>query len=435
MKVCVVALGKIGLPLAVQYARAGMTVTGADVSQRTVDLVSAGRSPFPGERHLDEYLADAVSSGRLTATTDTSAAVAVSEVVVVVVPLVVDARGAPDFTAIDAATAAVAKTIRPGTLVLYETTLPVGTTRTRFAPALEAGSGLRSGVDIFVAFSPERVFSGRIFEDLARYPKLVGGLDPESTRRSLVFYNRVLTFDRRDDLEQANGVWDLGSAEAAELSKLAETTYRDINIAFANELARFADRLGIDINAVIDGCNSQPFSHIHRPGIAVGGHCIPVYPRLYLSNDAQARLPLVAREVNESMPDYAVERLSNEIGGIEGCTIAVLGAAYRGGVKEVAFSGVFRLVDGIKARGGRPVVHDPLFDDDELRGLGFDPYRFGDHCDAAIVQADHAEYRFLDQVDLGGARVVLDGRAGLQTRDLTIVRLGAPTSRSSASTS
>ena len=435
MKVCVVALGKIGLPLAVQYARAGMTVTGADVSQRTVDLVSAGRSPFPGERHLDEYLADAVSSGRLTATTDTSAAVAVSEVVVVVVPLVVDARGAPDFTAIDAATAAVAKTIRPGTLVLYETTLPVGTTRTRFAPALEAGSGLRSGVDIFVAFSPERVFSGRIFEDLARYPKLVGGLDPESTRRSLVFYNRVLTFDRRDDLEQANGVWDLGSAEAAELSKLAETTYRDINIAFANELARFADRQGIDINAVIDGCNSQPFSHIHRPGIAVGGHCIPVYPRLYLSNDAQARLPLVAREVNESMPDYAVERLSNEIGGIEGCTIAVLGAAYRGGVKEVAFSGVFGLVDGIKARGGRPVVHDPLFDDDELRGLGFDPYRFGDHCDAAIVQADHAEYRFLDQVDLGGARVVLDGRAGLQTRDLTIVRLGAPTSRSSASTS
>jgi nucleotide sugar dehydrogenase len=434
VNVCVVALGKIGLPLAVQYARAGATVTGADVSQRVVDLVSAGQSPFPGENHLAEYLADVVSSGRLTATTHTSDAVLASDVVVVVVPLVVDSTGAPNFSAIDAATASIAKGLSPGTLVIYETTLPVGTTRTRFAAALEAGSHLTVGRDIFVAFSPERVFSGRIFQDLSRYPKLVGGLDPESTRRAIEFYDRVLTFDPRDDLPRPNGVWDLGSAEAAELAKLAETTYRDINIGFANELARFADRHGIDVSAVIDACNSQPFSHIHRPGVAVGGHCIPVYPRLYMSTDDDARLPLVAREVNESMPAYAIERLSEEIGGIEGCTIAVLGAAYRGGVKETAFSGVFALVDGISARGGRPVVHDPLFDEGELRQLGFEPYRFGDHCDAAIVQADHVQYELLDQADLGGASVVLDGRNSLRTRDLTVLRLGAPTLRTNTST-
>jgi nucleotide sugar dehydrogenase len=426
VNVCVVALGKIGLPLAVQFARSGMSVVGADISQSVVDSVNAGVPPFPGEANLDAELRAVIASDSLRATTDTVEAVRASTVVVVVVPLVVDAAGKPDFAILDAATSAVARGLQPGTLVIYETTVPVGTTRQRFAPALADGSALTPGRDFSLAFSPERVYSGRIFADLRTYPKLVGGFDAESTERAADFYREALQFDTRDDLTRANGVWDLGSAEAAELAKLAETTYRDINIAFANELARYSDSLGIDVQAVIDACNSQPFSHIHRPGIAVGGHCIPVYPRLYLSTDDQARLPAVSREVNDSMPAYCVQRLSAQIGGLAGSTVAVLGASYRGGVKEVAFSGVFALVDAITQAGGRPLVHDPLFDDAELRTLGFDPYHFGDPCDAAILQADHVEYRSLTRGDLGGARVVFDGRNVLRSEDLDIMRLGAP---------
>ena len=181
MNICVVALGKIGLPLAVQFARSGHAVIGADISPATVDLVNSGIAPFPGEAHLDDYLAEVVSTGRLAATTDVTEAVRRSEVVVVVVPLIVDRDKQPDFAALDHATAAIGAGLQPSTMVIYETTLPVGTTRRRFAPALSTASGLTLGSDLFVAFSPERVYSGRIFADLSRYPKLVGGVDKAST--------------------------------------------------------------------------------------------------------------------------------------------------------------------------------------------------------------------------------------------------------------
>ena len=164
----------------------------------------------------------------------------------------------------------------------------------------------------------------------------------------------------------------MGSAEAAELTKLAETTYRDVNIAFANELARFADARGLDVQRVIDAANSQPFSHIHRPGIAVGGHCIPVYPRFFLEGDPDATLPRAARAANEAMPAYAVERLAEALGGsLEGARVLILGVAYRGGVKETAFSGAFATPRrAARAPGAIPVAADPLYDAAELRRAG-----------------------------------------------------------------
>ncbi|MEP7045274.1 MAG: nucleotide sugar dehydrogenase [Ilumatobacteraceae bacterium] len=425
MDICVVALGKIGLPLAVQFARSGHQVIGADIDQRAVDLIEAGVAPFPGEENLDAYLAEVRAAGTLTATTDTVSAVAESEVVVIVVPLLVDRAGVPDFRAMDAATASVGAGLRPSTLVVYETTLPVGTTRQRFAPALMQATGYKLGDDLFVAFSPERVYSSRIFSDLSRYPKLVGGLEEASTAKAVAFYESVLQFDDRDDLFRPNGVWDLGTAEAAELAKLAETTYRDINIAYANELAKYSDAHGLDVLAVIGACNSQPYSHIHRPGVAVGGHCIPVYPRFYLMGDPTAALPAAARMVNESMPAYAVQRLIDSIGDISGKTVAVLGLAYRGGVKESAFSGAFGVVDALRGAGATALVHDPLYSEDEIRSHGFDTYSMGDRCDAAILQADHSEYQRLSRSMLGGAAVIVDGRNCLPaSTDLTVISIG-----------
>ncbi|THV31980.1 nucleotide sugar dehydrogenase [Glycomyces paridis] len=409
MNICVVALGKIGLPLAVQFAAKGHRVTGADVDPRVVAAVNDGVEPFPGEHRLAELLKEAVAAGNLTATADTAAAVAEAEAVVIVVPLFVDAEGVPDFGWMDAATEAVAKGLRPGTLVSYETTLPVGTTRERWAPMLEAGSGLTAGEDFHLVFSPERVLTGRVFADLRRYPKLVGGIDAASAAAGVAFYEAVLDFDERADLPRPNGVWDLGSAEASEMAKLAETTYRDVNIGLANQFARFADRRGLDVMAVIEACNSQPFSHIHRPGIAVGGHCIPIYPQMYLWNDPDATVVRSARAANAAMPSYAADVLAGAYGDLAGAVVLVLGAAYRGGVKETAFSGVFPLVEALKAKGAVPYVSDPMYTDAELEAEGLTPHR-GETVTAAVVQADHEEYRTLSATDLPQARVLLDGR-------------------------
>ncbi|MBU6214045.1 MAG: nucleotide sugar dehydrogenase [Actinomycetales bacterium] len=409
MNITVVALGKIGLPLAVQFAAKGHRVFGADVNATTVELVNAGTEPFPGEHDLDRLLKEVVADGRLTATTDTAAAVAQSDAVVIVVPLFVDADGVPDFGWMDAATRDVAKGLKPGTLVSYETTLPVGTTRDRFWPMLVEGSGL-AAEDFHLVFSPERVFTGRVFADLRRYPKLVGGVNPASAAAGVAFYEQVLDFDERTDLARPNGVWDLGSAEASEMAKLAETTYRDVNIGLANQFAAFAEGHGIDVYSVIEACNSQPFSHIHRPGIAVGGHCIPIYPRMYLWNDPAATVVRAAREANAAMPEHCVRLLADTHGDLTGQTVVVLGAAYRGGVKETAFSGVFPTVAALTARGANAVVHDPMYTDDELRAHGLTPYHLGQPADAAIVHTDHADYRDLAPADLPGVQTVIDGR-------------------------
>lgn len=414
MKIAVIGLGKIGLPLAAQFADAGHEVIGVDINTETVETINAGRVPFPGEAHLDEYLARLVPAGRLRATTEYAQAIPVVDAVVVVVPLFVDEAGQPDFAWMDSASHDIGKFLTADTLVVYETTLPVGTTRTRWRPLLEADSGLREGQDFHLVFSPERVLTGRVFADLRKYPKLIGGLSPAGAEAARKFYEQVLSFDERPDLPRANGVWDLGSAEAAEMAKLAETTYRDVNIGLANQFARFAEQAGIDVHSVIEASNSQPYSHIHQPGIAVGGHCIPVYPRLYLSGDPDATVVRAAREANAAMPAHVVARLRGILGDLSGLRVAVLGASYRGGVKEIAFSGVFDTVAALRTSGAVPVVHDPMYTADELAGLGFEPHRLGDPVDAVIIQADHAEYADLRSADIPGARVVLNGRPGLR---------------------
>jgi nucleotide sugar dehydrogenase len=411
VKITVVGLGKIGLPLAVQFAKSGHQVLGADVNQTVVDTVNAGQEPFPGEDHLAAYLAEIVPSGQLKATIDTAAAVSESDAVVVVVPLFVDDEARPDFGWMDSATDDIARGLTPDTLIIYETTLPVGTTRTRWKPRLEQGSGLTEGADFHLVFSPERVLTGRVFADLRKYPKLIGGLSDEGAKQATAFYEQVLQFDERPDLERGNGVWDLGSVEASELAKLAETTYRDVNIGLANQFGIFATQHGIDIHQVIEASNSQPYSHNHRPGIAVGGNCIPVYPRLYLWNDPDATVVRAAREANAAMPAYTVGLAADAAGGsLKGRKVAVLGASYRGGVKETAFSGVFGTVAALREAGAQVVVHDPMYSAAELHNFGWGVYELGEEVEVVIVQADHTAYQKLSARDFPGARVVVDGR-------------------------
>jgi nucleotide sugar dehydrogenase len=404
VKVAVVGLGHIGLPLAVQYASRGHEVLGVDIDRRIVETLNGGASPHLDEQALVDRVPQLVADGRLRATTWDGADLAGIEVVVVIVPVVVDADRQIDFAPIDAATRDIARRIGPGTLVVYETTLPVGTTRTRFGPVLAEGSGLVLDESLFLAFSPERVLVGRVFTDLARYPKIVGGTSDESTRRAVDFY--------RAALDEGTEVWAVANAETAEMTKLAETTYRDVNIAYANELAIVASRHGIDVSEVIGAANSQPYSHIHQPGVGVGGHCIPVYPHFLFNDDPDLRIPPLAREVNESMARFTVDLVEDRIGSLDGQAVLVLGVAYRDDVREDAFSSAFRLRDELRAAGALIHAHDPYFDDDHLRALGFEPWSLEAPTPVrvAILQAGHAVYREMDPLAIPGLELIVDGR-------------------------
>jgi UDP-N-acetyl-D-glucosamine dehydrogenase len=405
MRIAVVGLGHIGLPLAVQYASRGHDVLGIDISPAIVEAINRGESPHRDEQALIDRVPQLVAEGRLRATTWEGAdALREVDAVVVIVPVVVDAERQIDFKPIDAATRDIATRIGPGTLVVYETTLPVGTTRNRFGPMLAEGSGLELDRDLFLAFSPERVLVGRVFLDLQRYPKIVGGTSDESTRRAVELYRAVL--------DEGTEVWQVANAETAEMTKLAETTYRDVNIAYANELARFAARNGIDVTEVIGAANSQPYSHIHQPGVGVGGHCIPVYPHFLFNDDPELRIPPLAREINESMGAWTVDLVEDRVGSLDGQPVVVLGIAYRGDVREDAFSSAFRLRDELLAAGATVYAHDPFFDDEHLRRLGFEPYDLAAPVPVrvAILQAAHGVYQELRPEGLPGIELFVDGR-------------------------
>lgn len=404
MIIAVVGLGHIGLPLAAQYASKGHRVYGCDINASVVDMVNAGKA-YDDEPGLEFLVADAVGAGLLTAQTTTSEAVKHADTIVVIVPLMVDGDKVIAYRAIDSATRDVAAGLQPDSLVVYETTLPVGDTRNRFGPLLEAGSGLVPGRDFGLAFSPERVYVGRVFDDLKRYPKIVGGVDADSTEKAAAFYHAVLDAD----------ITRVDNAETAEFTKLAETTYRDVNIALANEFAVFAEEQGIDVLQSIDAANSQPFSHIHRPGAGVGGHCIPVYPYFYANRTKNARIARLSRDINDGMPQHLVSRLDEALEGLSGKTVAIFGWAYRENVKEDAFTVSRRLVGELEKADARVVVHDPLYTTPELQNRGLRSYEAGSRTevDAVILQAVHDEYLDFDWGSIAGLKVVLDGRNAL----------------------
>jgi UDP-N-acetyl-D-mannosaminuronate dehydrogenase len=387
LQVCVVALGKIGLPLAVQFASKGHRVVGADVDGRVVDLVNAGTEPFPGEAHLAERLAEVVGDGRLRATTDTTAAVAECDAVVLVVPLFVDAEGVPDFRAMDSATRAVAAGLRPGTLVSYETTLPVGTTRDRWAPMLAEGSGLRVGEDVSLVFLPRAGADRAGVRGPAEVPE-AGGWCRRLVRRARGPVLRAGARLRRPARPRAaqRGLGPrVGGGCGAGEARRDHLPRREHRAGQPVRTLRRLDRRGRDEG---DRRVQHPAVQPHPPAGDRGrGHCIPIYPQIYLWNDPAATVVRAARAANRDMPSYAVDLLAAAYGDLADARVVVLGASYPGGVKESAFSGVFPTVEALAERGARVTVSDPMYSAAELSGLGLSPYDGGE-VDAAVVQAD-----------------------------------------------
>jgi nucleotide sugar dehydrogenase len=392
--ITVVGLGKIGLPLALRFSEMGHHVTGFDVSKTVVRDISLGRIPFPNEPGLDYILDSAAVSQLFKAEFEPGDYIGLSDYIVVCVPLLLDSSRQPDFQFLDRFVEDVSHFIQPGTTVVLETTVPVGTTRNRLAHNLSLATGLELGKDLFVAFSPERISSGSALADLRHYPKIVGGIDPISSKKAASLYTVGLDFtnEAKDKTQDRTGVIEVTDSETAEFAKLIETTYRDVNIALANVFETLALGLNVSLKQARHAANSQPFSHIHKPSISVGGHCIPVYPHLLLWPAQSAPLISISREINDSTPARFVEKVASRLGVLKGRHILVAGISYRSMVKESALSGAFQLQKLLEAKGGIVQVLDPLFSDEELVRLGFKPCQDLSKVEAVIVHSYHQNF-------------------------------------------
>lgn len=406
MRIVVVGCGKMGLPLAAQAAHRGNEVLGVDADPSVVASINHGRCHID-EPGVAELVAEAASAGRLKATLDLAQAAAWAEAIIVLVPVKLTPDHREDLSILLDVTRRMAPALTPGVTVSFETTLPVGTTRKQLLPILESG-GRKVEEDLFLVFSPERVKSQKVMAHLNDNPKIVGGAGPKSLARGVELYRAVLMA----------GIIELSTLEESEMAKLAGMAYRDVNIALANELARFCEASGMDAARVNAAANTDGESFLLSPGIGVGGHCTPVYPYFLLGQAPGLGLELAltagARCINDGQAEHQVARLETALGRLSGRRVLILGLAFRPGVPEDYCSPAFLLREALVARGAQVLLNDPLYADEEILRRGFMPYdlKSGGALDAAILVTAHAQYAALDWAALSGCglTVFLDGR-------------------------
>ncbi len=404
--VAVYGLGKMGLPLAAVYAETCSNVIGADIDPDVVAGINRGDCHVQREPGLAELVSETVESGSLRAVESPTEAARDAAIHVVIVPTPITDDDEPDLAILQSVMESIAEGLAPGDLVVVECTVPPRTTRDVLLPMLERESDL-TREEFGVAVCPERTSSGRALEDIrGAYPKVVGGVDDESTRVAELVYGELTS----------NEVIAVPSATTAEAVKVFEGVYRDVNIALANELATMADAADISVNRAIETANTQPFCDIHRPGPGVGGHCIPYYP-YFLIRQFEMDFPLLstAREVNDSMPAFTVEKvgelLEDEGKSLADSRVLVLGLTYRPGVEETRAAPARPICADLTERGADVFAVDPVLptaDDFEATKLPLEAVGEYDF-DAAVMVTNHDEFADIDW-DGFDPMVVVDGR-------------------------
>lgn len=403
-RVSVIGLGYIGLPTAALIARSGAKVLGVDVSPHVVETVNGGKVHIE-EVDLDGLVQGVVARGLLRASLDVEAA----DVFVIDVPTPVSENNAPDISYVLAAARTIAPVLEPGNIVILESTSPVGTTEAmrdllaELRPDLRMPGKVQGAADISIAYCPERVLPGRILVELIDNDRCIGGITPRCARKALSFYRQFV-----------RGACITTSARAAEMVKLVENSFRDVNIAFANELSVIADKAGIDVWEVIRLANRHPRVNILQPGPGVGGHCIAVDPWFIVHADPEnARIIRTAREVNDGKTDYVVARASDLIDQFAGEEIACLGLAFKPNIDDFRESPALKVAARLARRYGRrirlvePYAHElPM----EFAGTGAELIDIDsaiERCGVFIVLVDHDIFK----------SVPLDERAGKAVYD------------------
>jgi nucleotide sugar dehydrogenase len=404
MKICVIGGGRMGLPLACALADNGADVTVCDVNAGLVAAIADGVCPYD-EPRLPALMTKLHRESRLTATTDTAAAVADCDVAIVIVPAHLTDDHDIDFSILESASRDVGRGLRRGTLVIYETTIAVGGTRRRLIPVLEHESGLKAGTDFLVGYSPERVKANLVFDRLATTPKVVGGLDAASCARTASVYGQYLRAP----------IQDVGTLEAAEMTKLLGMLFRDVNIALANELASFCEISGVDFDKVRQAANSDGEANLLIPGIGVGGHCTPIYP-YFLTKESRRqgmaqRLSEAAREINDQQPGRQLDRVAAAWGSLKGRRVHIRGLAFRPEVKVDILSPAYALKAELLKREAVVTLDDPHYESGELVAAGFEPGT-PERAELVILNTAHEAFAkaAFDDWQRAGVRAILDGR-------------------------
>lgn len=413
--VAVYGLGKMGLPLAAVYADVTGNVTGVDIDETVVETVRNGNCHVEREPGLEELVAKTVRAGKLDATVEAEEAAAAASIHVIIVPTLVDSNNEPDLSTISSVASNIAAGLDPGDIVFVESTVPPRTCHDVLEPQLIEESGIEAD-EFGVAFCPERTSSGRAIEDIrGAYPKVVGGTNEEATRVAKLVYKAI----------NDSGVIPVTDATTAESVKVFEGVYRDVNIALANELAKLADELEINVLEAIEVANTLPMCDIHVPGAGVGGHCIPYYP-YFLIERFEGATPLMetAREVNDSMPGFTTEKLIEGLTrtdtALSDATVVVLGLTYRAGVAEIQHAPSQPIVDRLVTQGADVFVVDPVIDDfsafDGVTPIDVSEIYSVD-ADAVVLVTAHQEFEAIEWDRFDDRLVIVDGRQALDLDD------------------
>lgn len=376
-QVCVLGLGYIGLPTATLAASSGFRVIGVDIDPSVVESLSAGSAHF-AEPELDSAVARVVSDGTLTVRSLPSPA----DVFLIAVPTPINEDKTADLAALTDAAQSIVRHIRPGSLVIVESTVPPGTTGELILPILER-SGLRGGPDFHLSYCPERVLTGKIVAELVSNDRVIGGLNEKSAEEAANFYRNFV-----------QGTMHLTDLKTAEIVKLVENAFRDVNIAFANEISLIAEKLGIDVWSVIRLANRHPRVNILNPGPGVGGHCIAVDPWFLVEKVPEATsLIAAARRVNDSVPHHVVSRVESAVK--RGGRVACLGAAYKANVGDIRESPAIQVINELERKGYQVDVVDPHVT--SLDGRSLVPLDQAlEDADCVVLLVDHAEFKSLD---------------------------------------
>lgn len=402
--VSIIGLGYVGLPLAIEFARAGYRVTGIDTDADKVAGINAGKSHVQDISHAE--LRQVVNRGQLQATNDFTT---LSEVdtVSICVPTPLGKTKDPDISYIVAATKAICEHLHPEQLIVLESTTYPGTTDEVILPQMQA-TGLRLGKDFFLAFSPERIDPGNKMFHLRNTPKIIGGVTAKCTRVAKHLYQQIL-----------DTVVPVSSSRAAEMVKLLENTFRAVNIGLVNEVALMCNRLGLDVWEVIDAAASKPFGFMpFYPGPGLGGHCIPLDPH-YLAwklktLDYRARFIELADDINTHMPHHVVARVGdvlNEVQkSIKGSKILVLGIAYKPDTNDLRESPALEVIRLLQAKGSEVFYHDPFIPEVEAPGLRYTDLseRMLNWADCVVITTHHSVYDYRWIVEQ--SRLIVDTR-------------------------
>ena len=401
LTVTVIGLGWMGLPTACLYADAGARVIGADMNPKVVERVGKGDPPLD-EPGLPALLKKGIRSGKLTATTSTEEAAAAADILFIVVPTMIDRQKRADYSAVEDVCSSIGKNLKSGSLVIFESTCGPGVTERVVKATIEKYSGLVAGQGFGLAYSPIRAMGGRALQDMQSYNKVVGAIDVRSLEAACAALSVIV----KGELIRVRDI------RTAELSKLFETIYRDVNIALANEFALLCEELGVDYVETMRAANSQPYSHLHSTGSGVGGHCLPVYPYLLATEayalDAKLKLVLDGRKINDLMPRHVAKLASDGMRvlgrSIKRAKVVVLGISYRPNVKELRFTPSLDLISILKKRGARVVAFDPLFNASELESLGLvsEPTlrKAVEKADCVILTIAHDDFKKMDTIEL-----------------------------------